>query len=218
MPMRAAVLVLLILNIVLFAYARLDRAAQSEPGRLADQIHPERIRLLTPAEAASLRPTKVAGSPNVCAEWGPFAESDRLRAQHDLEPAASGRPIAVRVLATETAYWVNLGAMPARSAAERRAAELRAQSISDLSVVDYPRGQFTVSLGVFRTQSAADARAEALAARGVLGTRVEPRPAPALQAMLVVRDPSDPLVSRMKELQGQYAGTDVKVGACAQAS
>jgi hypothetical protein len=36
--------------------------------------------------------------------------------------------------------------------------------------------------------------------------------------MIVVRDPAEPVVVRMKELQAQYAGTDVKVGACASSS
>jgi len=216
--MRVAVLVLVLVNLVLFGYARLDHAAQSEAGRLGEQVQPERIRPLSPQQVASLALSKGTSAPGVCAEWGPFAEAERLRAQRDLEPLASGRALGTRPVGADTAYWVNLGAMPARAAADRRAAELRAQAVTDLSVVDYPRGQFTVSLGLFRTQAAAEARAEALAARGVLGTRVEPRPTSATQTMIVVRDPADALVVRMKELQAQYSGTDVKIGACASSS
>jgi len=104
--------------------------------------------------------------------------------------------------------------MPNRAAADRRAAELRAQSITDLSVVDYAHGQFTVSLGVFRTEAAANARAETLAARGVIGTRVEPRPQGGTQSMIVVRDAPEPVVARIRELSAQYSGTDVKVTSC----
>jgi hypothetical protein len=32
--------------------------------------------------------------------------------------------------------------------------------------------------------------------------------------MIVVRDPPQPAIARLKELQGQYAGTDLKVGPC----
>ena len=38
------------------------------------------------------------------------------------------------------------------------------------------------------------------------------------QTLVVVRDPQQPVVARLKELQGQYAGTDIKVGACAAAN
>ena len=80
--------------------------------------------------------------------------------------------------------------------------------------MDLGKGQFTVSLGMFRTEGAANARVEALATRGVAGTRVEPRASGVTQSMLVVRDPPQTAVARLKELQLQYPGSDLKVGAC----
>ncbi|HJU22737.1 MAG TPA: SPOR domain-containing protein [Casimicrobiaceae bacterium] len=217
--MRIAVVILVLVNVVLFVYARLDSAGQSETSRLSQQVAPERVKLLKPSDVAALSPAKAAALPDVCAEWGPFADADRSRAENDLAPLALGRTLSQRTVPADAQYWVNLGGMQNRAAADRRAAELRAQAISDLSVVDYPRGQFTVSLGVFRTQAAANARAETLAARGVVGTQVEPRAqGGATQEVLIVRDPPQPVVARMKELSGQYAGTDVKVGPCAPTS
>ena len=51
-------------------------------------------------------------------------------------------------------------------------------------------------------------------ASGVAGTRVEPRQGGVAQTMLVVRDPPQPAVARMKELQPQYPGSEIKVGTC----
>jgi len=213
--MRTAVLLLIVANVLLFGYARLDRAAHSEAGRLGEQIQPDRIRVLTSQQVAALGPSKVAALPDVCVEWGPFTETDRVRAQADLEPLTLGRLLSQRLVPADAAWWVNTGAVGSRAAAERRAAELRAQAIDDLSVVDMGRGQFTISLGVFRTEAAAAGRSESLQARGVSGTRVEPRPPGSMLAMLVVRDPPQPAVARMKELQPQYPGSDLRVGSCA---
>lgn len=224
--MRLVVVVLVVANLVLFAYARLDHAAQSEGARLSMQVEPARIKLMTPQEVAALGPAKAgvaspatASAANVCAEWGPFADAERARAEVDLAPLALGRLVSAKPLASEgSTYWVNLGAMPTRAAAESRVAELKAQAVSDLSVADYPRGQFTVSLGVFRTEASANARAETLAARGVIGTRVEPRPGAGAHTALVVRDARENVVARLRELQAQYPGTEVKVGPCPAAS
>jgi len=213
--MHTAVLLLIVANVLLFGYARLDRAAHSEAGRLGEQVQPDRVRVLTSQQVAALGPAKVAALPDVCVEWGPFTETDRVRAQADLEPLALGRLVSQRLVPADATWWVNTGPMAGRAAAERRAAELRAQSIDDLSVVDMGRGQFTISLGVFRTEAAAGARAEALHGRGVPGARVEPRAPGAMLAMLVVRDPPQPAVVRMKELQAQYPGSDLRVGPCA---
>jgi hypothetical protein len=212
--MRTALLLLFIANVVLFGYARLDRAAQSEAGRLSAQIQPERIRVLSSQQVAALGPGKVAALPDVCVEWGPFAEADRVRAQADIEPLQLGRLVTQRPVAAEPMWWVNTGPVASRSAADKRASELRLLNIDDLSVVDAGKGQFTVSLGMFRTEAAANARVEALATRGVAGTRVEPRQTGATQAMLIVRDPPQAALARLRELQPQYPGSDVKVGAC----
>ena len=211
--MRTAVVLLIVVNLALFAYARLT--AQGEGARLAMQVAPERIRVMSAQEGAALAPGKGTPATVVCAEWGPFAEADRVRAEGDLEPLAPGRLVSQRPLAAEPgSYWVNLGPIATRGAAEQRAAELRAQAIVDLSVVEYGRGQYTVSLGVFRTQAAAGARAENLLAPGVTGTRVEPRAQAGGQAMLVVRDAREPLVARLRELQAQYPGTEVRFAPC----
>jgi len=212
--MRAAVLLLILANVILFGYARLDRAAQSEAGRLGMQVQPDRIRVLTSQQVAALAPGKVSALADVCVEWGPFSEADRARAQADIEPLQIGRLVSQRPVAADPMWWVNTGPVPSRAAADKRAAELRLLTIDDLSVVDAGRGQFTVSLGMFRTEAAANARVEAPATRGVAGTRVEPRQGAVAQSMLVVRDPPQPAVARMKELQPQYPGSDVKVGTC----
>jgi len=212
--MRAAILLLVLANVVLFGYARLDRAAQSEAGRLGAQVQPDRIRVLSSQQVAALAPGKVSALPDVCVEWGPFAEADRVRAQADIEPLQLGRLVTQRSVAADPVWWVNTGPVATRGAADRRAAELRLLAIDDLSVVEAGKGQFTVSLGMFRTEAAANARVETLATRGVAGTRVEPRPSGVAQSMLVVRDPPQTAVVRLKELQMQYPGSDLKVGAC----
>jgi hypothetical protein len=139
--MRTVVLLLIAANVLLFGYARFDRAAQSEANRLGLQVQPERIRVLTSQQVAALGPAKVAALPDVCVEWGPFTEADRARAQADLEPLALGRLLSQRPL-------------PA------------------------------------------------------------PRTQGATLSWLVVRDPPQPAVARMKELQAQYPGSDLRVGPC----
>ena len=124
--MRTALLLLLLANVVLFGYARLDRAAQSEAGRLGAQVQPDRIRVLSSQQVAALGPGKVAALPDVCVEWGPFAEADRLRALADIEPLQLGRLLTQRSAGADPVWWVNTGPVTTRGAADKRAAELRA--------------------------------------------------------------------------------------------
>ena len=76
------------------------------------------------------------------------------------------------------------------------------------------RGQFAVSFGTFRTEAAAVARADELAALGIKRSKVQPRTATITQTLLIVRDSQQPVVARLKDLQAQYPGTEVKIGTC----
>ena len=260
--MRLAVFLLLLANGLLFAYARLDRASVSEPGRLAGQIQPDGIKLLTaqqvaalgldrspiaaraqaqaqstgqvpgpgaspppshsqaaaPAQGAAQTSTQAPAQPStpadVCTQWGPFSDADRAKAQADLETLKLGRQLSQHQVTVTDAWWVSLGPVPTRAAADRRLTELRALSIDDLSVVDSGNGQFAVSLGIFRTQNAATARVQALAARGVADAHAAPRQQAITQTMLVVRNPSPVVAAKLDELQGKYAGSEISSGTC----
>ena len=161
--MRLAVFLLLLANALLFAYARVDRASVSEPGRLAGQIQPDSIKLLTPQQVAALgldrspiaagaqaqaqstgqvpgpgasppplhsqaaapaqgaaqtstqAPAQPSTPADVCAQWGPFSDADRAKAQADLEALKLGRQLSQHQVTVTDAWWVSLGPMPTRS-------------------------------------------------------------------------------------------------------
>jgi len=54
--MRTLVFLLLLANLTLFAYTRLDSAGGGEGVRLTQQVQPDKIKLLTPQEVAALGP------------------------------------------------------------------------------------------------------------------------------------------------------------------
>jgi hypothetical protein len=215
--MRIVVALLLLANLTLFVYTLLP-SSSGEGMRLQQQVSPEKIKLLTPQEVAALGPAKVAALADVCVEFGPLSDAERAKVLGDLEPLALGRLLTQRRVDVDNAFTVSVAPFPSRTSAENRAGELRNQGVKDLAVVDTGRGQFAVSFGVFRTEGAAQAYAETLTKQGVKLVRVQARQQPLAQTLLVVRDPQQPVVARLKELQGQYAGTDIKVGACAAAN
>ncbi len=211
--MRILLILLLLANLTLYAYTRLD-SGSGEAVLLQDQIQPDKIKLLTPQQVATLGPAKVAALADVCIEWGPFSDPDRARALADLESLALGRLLTQKRVEFDGGYWVNMAPFPTRAAAETRIAELRRQGVRDLAVADVGRGQFAVAFGTFRTEAAAVARAEELAVLGVKLAKVQPRGAAISQTLLVVRDPQQSVVARLKDLQAQYPGSEVKITTC----
>jgi len=215
--MRIVIVLLLLANVTLYLYTRLDTGG-GEAILLQDQVQPDKIKLLSPQEVAALGPAKVAALNDVCVEWGPLADPDRVRASSDLEPLALGRLVSQKRVDYESGYWVNMGPFASRAAAENRIAEMRRQGVKEMAVADAPKGQFAVSFGMFYAEAAATAYAEALAKLGITLAKVDRRVQPVSQTLIVVRDPAQPVMSRLRELTSQYPGTDLRTTACERAT
>ena len=212
--MRTLVVLLLLANLTLLGYTLLDRRTTGEGVRLTQQVRPDKIKLLSPREVAQLGPAKVAALPDVCVEWGPLSEAERVRALADLEPLALGRLLTQRKVDSSTAYWVYVPPLANKAAAETRAAVLRAAGVKDLFVVDSGRDRFAISLGNFRTEEAANAYLAELAAKNVTTARVDARQQAVVSTMLVIRDPREPVMARLREVVPNYPGTEAKLGSC----
>jgi hypothetical protein len=215
--MRTVLVLLLLANLTLFAYTRLDGGSGGEGVRLAEQVQPDKIKLLTPQEVAALGPAKVAALADVCLEWGPFSDGDRSRAVADLEPLAIGKLMTQRRVDAAGTWSATLSPFANRLSADRRAGELRQQNVRDVSVVDIAGGRFAVVIGVFRTEEQARAHAAELARAGFGSPVASQRPQAMVQTLLVVRDPPANAVARMRELQATYPGAELKVGSCDRA-
>lgn len=214
--MRVVLILLLLANVALFALTRLDTVAAGEPQRLAEQVQPDKIQLLTAQQVAALNPAKPASGADVCAEWGPLNDVERARALGELAPLALGTTLSQRRVEAD-AFLVTLNGFANRAAADRRANELRARGIGDVAVVER-NGTVSLALGVYRTEQAANGRADALAQAGVTGARVSPRTGGVVQTLLVVREPPAAALARLRELAPAYSGTEVRVGTCERAS
>ncbi|HSN44849.1 MAG TPA: SPOR domain-containing protein [Casimicrobiaceae bacterium] len=212
--MRTLLVLLLLANLTLLGYTLLDRRTSGEGVRLQQQVHPDKIKLLSPREVAQLGPAKIAALPDVCLEWGPFGDADRTRALADLEPLALGKLLTQRRIESSTAFWVYVPPLANKAAAETRAAVLRAAGVKDLFVVDSGRDRFAISLGNFRTEEAANAYLAELAAKNVSTARVGQRQLTTVSTLLVIRDPREPVMARLREIAPSYPGSEAKLGSC----
>lgn len=215
--MRVVLILLLLANLSLYAYTRLD-SGNGDSVLLTDQVQPDKIKLLTPQQVAGLGPSKVAALNDVCVEWGPFADPERTRALVELEPLALGRLLTQKRVEFDGGYGVLAGPYPSRAAADARTGEIKRQGIRDVGAVDAGRGQFNVSLGVFRTERAASVYLDELTRKGVGPAKVERYAQAIAQTLLVVRSPPQAVMTRLKDMQALFPGTEIKIAGCERSS
>lgn len=208
--MRALLLVMVLLNVGFFAWSYyLSGLASAESHLVNQQIKPEAVRLLSPAQVAAARaeaPKTVA-----CLEWGGLNVADAARADEALAALALGPRLSQRRADETAAWWVFMPPQASRPAAIQKVAELKRLGVEDYFIVqDEAKSQFTVSLGVFRTEDAARKRLEQLRARNVRTAQVGQRATAVQRVYYDVRAVDEATNARLTELSRGFPGTELK--------
>ena len=226
--MRTLFLLLLAAGLGFFAWARFLAAPDPgiDPRPLAQQIAPEKVRVVPESELAKTPPPAAAQPkpsspapteppPLACLEWGSFSPTDAMQAEQRLEPLALGARMA-QYRGEETAgWWVFIPPQPNRSAALKKAAELKQLGVDEYFVVqEEGRQRWALSLGVFRSEEAARARLDALRARGVKSAQLGQRETRVPKVWFQVRTVEQALHARLQEIAREFEGATLHE--CAQ--
>jgi hypothetical protein len=212
--MRTAFFVLVLANVALFAYfwTGAGDEAKGEAQIIAQQLNPEKIRLLGAEQASALvnkpEPVKATAA---CLEWGAFSGGDVTRAAQALDPLELGAKLAQRRLEEVAGFWVYIAPLGSRQVALQKAAELKRLGVDDYFVVaDDPKWRFAVSLGVFKTEDAAKARLGAVRAKGVKSAVVGARETQLSKIYYQVREADATLADKLNALKQGFPGSEVR--------
>ena len=219
--MRAAFLLLLFANIVLFAWQQglFGPAVESgrEPERLARQIAAEKIRVLTPDQLAALRAApRVAreGSAGLsCFEFGDFDDASLALVQSKLAALGLGDRLRAKRAGASGWHIVYLPPPATRAEADRIAQDLRGRGIGDLVVMGQNSAMpNAIVLGSFRDPELARRHQAELARRGIAGVQTTQRAA-VETTRFEIRDVDAVLAQQLAEIQKEFPQT--QLGACA---
>lgn len=145
-----------------------------------------------------------------CVELSGIASADAQRAREAFAAMSLGERLSERRIDEVTRYWVYIPAAPNRRAAEARAAELRRQGVTELSV----RPDNAISLGVFSTEEAAKRFLASLEPRGVAGAEYGPFARDLREVVFMVREPDTELVARLAALQRELPNSQLHAVNC----
>jgi hypothetical protein len=225
--MRALVLSLFLLNLALFGWLRgmfgVFPSAGREPGRLDQQIAPDRVRVLTDREVQQLRrranetsatppavaPPPVAPAPDfagACVEIGDFSGDGVLpRLREKLTELRLTDHASEQIVELPGWYLVFVPPAKSRAQAERRAEELRAQGVRDVLVIlgNGPL-RFAISLGSFRDPDLAHKHQAQLERRGVKDAQVSDNPTSVQVTRVRVRAINATTVAELQVLKKDF--------------
>jgi hypothetical protein len=177
--LRLLILALILINGLFFGWSSgLFRVygfapeQQSEPQRVAQQIHPEAVRVLSASEMKAIEVQVQADSaPKECLQAGPFDEAQATALRLALEKALP--PGAWQLEGTTlTARWIiYMGKYPNAEVLARKRAELATMNLK-IEPLNNPALEMGLSLGGFDSLAGANADLARLNLRGIRTARV----------------------------------------------
>ena len=231
--MRALFLLLVLANLMFFAYAQVAREGADSGSRIPQlQIAPEKIKQLKAAEQAPpgkprgpgkaippAPPRSAAAIPTACLEWGVFAGPAVTKAEAALARLELPAGQVERLVADAGGYWVHVPPLKTKAEVDRKARELRDLGVTEFLVVqDAGQWRNAISLGIFRTDEAAQTFLAKLKQQGVRSAIAARRENFLKQVAFHVREPDEATVARVTALQQEFPGSEVKAGPCPTAA
>ena len=231
--MKLLFLLLIAANLALFAWQRgafgVLPDTGREPERIARQVEPDRIRVLTPEQTQALREAaKAAAAPAAngafdlavgadCVELGDFAEAQAARVRARLDALVPAERLEAREVEAPGWYMVYLPPLKTRAEAERAAAQLREQGVRDLIVIgENSPLRNGIALGSFRDQDLANRHLADLQKRGVKSARVADKPSTLTLTRFVLRTVDPTLAATLQSVQKEFGAA--RLGRCGTAS
>jgi len=231
--MRALFLLLVLANLLFFAYAQVAREGAGAESQISQlQLAADRIRLLKAAGQAPAEKSKGPGKaippapprsaialPVACVEWGVFAGPDVARAEAALVGLELPAGQIERAVADAGGYWVYMPPLKTKPEIDRKIGELKALGVTEFFVVqDAGKWRNAISLGIFRTDEAAQAFLAKLKERGVRSAVAARRENFLKQVAFYVREPGEATVARLTLIQQEFPGSEIKAGPCPAAA
>ena len=231
--MRAFFLLLVLANLVFFAYATVALEGGGSESRIPQlQVAAERIKLLeataraladkpqAPAKVLPPAPPQTAiALPAACLEWGIFAGPGVARAERALASLELPEGQVERTVTDAGGYWVYMPPLKNKAEVDRKVRELRDLGVTEFFVVqDAGQWRNAISLGIFRTDEAAQAFRAGLRQRGVRSASVTRRENFLKQVAFYVREPGAETVTRLTLIQQEFPGSEMKAGPCPPAA
>lgn len=224
--MRALFFFLVLVNLAFLAwnlgYLGDTSTGGRESARLTAQIEPDKIRILSAAEArrqggaiTTTTPTATTttsgASAATCLEWGSFPAQEVERVQTVLAALKPPPKFSLRRIDETAGWWVYLPPQANKPAADKKLAELKQLGIAEFFVInDDGPNKFAISLGVFKTEEAARNHLDSLAKKGVRTARTAERETRVAKTVIVFREVDEATRGRLNEARKDFAGVELR--------
>jgi hypothetical protein len=228
--MRLLVLLLLLLNVGLYAYFNMNKLAPA-PVSISKEINPEKLIVLSQAALDSMPknesttvmdanvpaviPQVTEPAATTCYTWGNFTKTNLPAAQVVLARLGLQSEIKLEEVATEDSrFWVYYPPLKSAELAEKKAAEIRALGVEELYIVQDSQWRNAISFGLFQDEQLASSLLNDLQNKGVRNATKALRSAGKSLNSLLIKAVSLEAATELQKVKPEFVGTELAPVAC----
>jgi hypothetical protein len=200
--MRTVFFLLLFINIAFAVYIQSEPVPgeHARPSMDLQEIQPEKM--------------KPAREPVACLEWGAFLDADLERVEEAIAQMQLDEKMNRQQMGKTPVFWIHIPPLKNAFLAEKKMGELGRLGVSGYSrVQDDDKWNNAISMGFFHDVEDAQRALAALRAKGVRSAVIGARNLD--QVEFVLRSPSDEDASKLRILEKEFPGSEIKTSRCA---
>lgn len=228
--MRLLVLLLLLLNVGLFAYFNMGQFAPA-PVNASREINPEKLIILN-QQALDAMPdkqattTEAAPAPasipavsdlaaSTCYKWGNFTKTNLPAAQVVLARLGLQNEVKQEEVATEESrFWVYYPPLKSAELAQKKASEIKALGVDELYIVQDTQWRNAISFGIFQDEQLASGLLNDLHTKGVKNATKALRSTGKSLSSLLIKAMSAETAIELHKVKPEFVGTELTPTGC----
>lgn len=211
--LRVVVLFLLLANGLYYAWSQgllrdlgMGPAATSEPQRIAQQVRPQDVKVLSASDLVRAQEqAKADAAPRECLLAGPLEEAQAAALRKSLEAGFTAESWKLEEITLPARWIIYMGKYANADMLARKRAELSTMQLNIEALVN-PALEIGLSLGSFPTEAAAAQELTRLTARGIRTARVVQERPPTQASQLRLPAVTEAMKPRVQELRALMAG------------
>ena len=173
--MKRNVIILVLLNILIFAYFQLAGLTASSDHEALPALNPEKIKLLSDKELKALpavisaqeTQSDAASEAAHCLEWGSFNDENLKKAQDVLAQLGLQAQLIEKPSQETKRFWIYIHPAASQAIAEKKVEVLRQHGVEQTYIVQEPKWRYAISLGIFQDEKLADNLLQDLKNKGI---------------------------------------------------
>lgn len=220
--MKRNVIILVLLNIFIFAYFLWSDAASNKAHQSLPEMHPEKVQLLSdkalqdlPVGSQSETDQAVATpvSPQ-CFEWGSFTSANLKKAQDLMVQLGVQSQLLEKPSQESKRFWIYIPPAASQAVADKKIEVLRQHGVLQTYIVQDEKWRYAISLGIFQDEKLADNLLQEIKNKGIKTAIKGLRNQEAGQSVLTLNNVSADKLDALNKAKIEFDNAELKEVAC----